>query len=219
MTENWLTPIEKAFSDLPKASILQPKILDLNYLNSSFIHHNVASPIVLSATIDLIDPFTQSETLLALKSIKNNVIGPDGLSSTFLHICANEVSGPLTLLYNQCLSEGKIPDSWRCSKITPIPKGNSIDKFRPIASTPSLLKTLEAILLKHFECFDNNDALQFAFRRRRSTVDCLATLVHNIAFSLDGNRGAYRCCFLDFSSAFNTIDRGLIVDKLLKSDF
>lgn len=29
VTENWLIPIEKAFSDLPKASILQPKILDL----------------------------------------------------------------------------------------------------------------------------------------------------------------------------------------------
>ena len=47
--------------------------------------------------------------------------------------------------------------------------------------------------------------LQFAYQPKRSTDDAIITLIHNLAQHLDGVSKYARCLFIDYSSAFNTM--------------
>ena len=60
----------------------------------------------------------------------------------------------------------------------------------------------------------NLDSSQFAYRPKYSTLDAVASLVHFIASSLDKKNKFVRLCFLDFSNAFNTLDRNTLCSLL-----
>jgi hypothetical protein len=59
-----------------------------------------------------------------------------------------------------------------------------------------------------------SDQNQFAYKKNRSTLDAIAYLQHIICSSLDYGCLNFNCVFLDFSSAFNTIRRQTILNKL-----
>ncbi|VDL98034.1 unnamed protein product [Schistocephalus solidus] len=58
-----------------------------------------------------------------------------------------------------------------------------------------------------------SDPLQFAYKAQRSTLDAVALVVHSALRDLDKGCRAYACAFLDYSSAFNTIPRHLLLNK------
>ena len=60
----------------------------------------------------------------------------------------------------------------------------------------------------------NLDSFQFAYRPKYSTLDAVASLVHFIASSLDKKNKFVRLCFLDFSNAFNNLDRSALCSLL-----
>ena len=72
-----------------------------------------------------------------------------------------------------------------------------------------------------FTCFEteNFDQHQFAYEASRSIADDIATVLHTAANHTE-KRGNYdRMLFVDFSSAFNTILRNILVKKLTDLDF
>ena len=58
------------------------------------------------------------------------------------------------------------------------------------------------------------DSLQFAYQANRSTDDGIITLNHEIAQHLDGNHTYARCLFIDYSSAFNTMQPHILINRL-----
>jgi hypothetical protein len=146
--------------------------------------------------------------------------GPDGLSPFILKHCAAELTDVITVVVNKSLSTGVIPMSWKSSKIVPIPKKNdnpfAETKYRPIACIASLMKVTEHYLLRKIQPVLNSvsDAYQFAYKKKRSTLDAVAYLQHLICSNLDAGCSKFECIFLDFSSAFNTISRQSILDKM-----
>ena len=71
-----------------------------------------------------IKPFTVEEVrdgLLAL--VPNSGEGDVGIESLILVECAEELSIPITFLFNLILSTGVYPDDWKCAHIIPIYKG------------------------------------------------------------------------------------------------
>ena len=89
-------------------------------------------------------------------------------------------------------------------------------KFRPIATTLVFLRMLEKMILKRIKPLfsSSSDPLQFAYKPNRSTLDSLASLEHYVLSSLDSKSKLIRCCFLDFCSAFNSLDRNVLLSKL-----
>ena len=78
------------------------------------------------------------------------------------------------------------------------------------------MKCLEKIMLKNLMPFVNPslDPLQFAYRAARGVEDAIATLLHRLLEHLE-KPGCYaRVLFADFSSAFNTMQRHILVKKL-----
>ena len=86
--------------------------------------------------------------------------------------------------------------------------------FRPIALTSVLAKCLERLISPYIsdKIADEN---QFAYKRNRGTDNALMMLIDNVSQHLDLNAQNYtRAVFIDFSSAFNTIDSTLMIEEL-----
>ena len=58
------------------------------------------------------------------------------------------------------------------------------------------------------------DPLQFAYREKRGTEDAVACLLQPVLQHLDSSGNFAKILFVDFSSAFNTIQRHLLIQKL-----
>ena len=71
------------------------------------------------------------------------------------------------------------------------------------------MKSLERLVLTNLSSHiqEKLDPMQFAYKRGRSTVDDVATLLHNVTKHLEKAGNYIRILFIDFSSAFNTIQR------------
>jgi hypothetical protein len=79
------------------------------------------------------------------------------------------------------------------------------------------MKCFERIVLKHILSYTTPhlDQNQFAYKPNRSTEDAILTLLHNAYTHLEKPGSFVRVLFVDFSSAFNTIQPHLMALKLL----
>ena len=67
----------------------------------------------------------------------------DGISTRMLKETAYTIAPMLSALYNKSISSGTVPDSWKLSLITPVPKhGEPSDpnNYRPILLLPIVTK-------------------------------------------------------------------------------
>ena len=78
------------------------------------------------------------------------------------------------------------------------------------------MKTLERLLLRHLrpKVLHAQDPLQFAYRTGVGVEDAILYLLHRAHSHLDKGAGTVRILFLDFSSAFNTIQPLILQNKL-----
>ncbi|CAH8864775.1 unnamed protein product [Trichobilharzia szidati] len=194
---------------------------DVNALNQSFIRcpSTLTTSNVTYHVAENFHDFNTLDVLKCLKTLKpSRSLGPDGIPAYVLKQCADVLCSPLTNILNASFSKNIVPDAWKDIKIVPVPKpGNGKNvKFRPIAITSPFLKLMEKLILlklepslKKFE-----DPKQFAYRQGRSTLDAAAVLHNNIVSSLDKGAKYVRCTFLDFTSAFDSVPRCLLLNKL-----
>ena len=78
------------------------------------------------------------------------------------------------------------------------------------------MKSLERIVLNLFlpRVQLHLDPHQFAYRSKRGVEDAIVLFTHNIYKHLDKPKTYVRTMFIDFSSAFNTIQPHLLIPKL-----
>ena len=150
--------------------------------------------------------------------------GPDHLSSKVLKCCAKPLSSIFCTLFNLSLKLCKIPVSWKTSKIIPVPKSSSVSQMndlRPVALTSIPMKCLERLVLKSVLplCAPHLDQRQFAYKADRSVEDAILYFTNNVYQHLDKPKGYVRTLFIDFSSAFNTIQPHILIPKLQAMNF
>lgn len=132
-----------------------------------------------------------------------------------------EVTGHVLLhLVNTSLSKGEVPSSLKCSIIVPVAKvQNSINAcdFRPINTLPPIEKVLElAVYHQLMEYFNHNNLFignQSGFRSNHSCETSLQLTFANWNEEIDKEKYIV-AVFLDFRRAFETIDRGILLNKL-----
>ena len=86
-----------------------------------------------------------------LKSKSNS--GHDGVSSKLVKDLKYALSLPLSIIINNSLSEGLVPDMAKLAKIIPIYKAkdkNNISNYRPISLLPVISKILEKVIHTNF---------------------------------------------------------------------
>ena len=146
--------------------------------------------------------------------------GPDGLSGRVLKYCADQLCSVFTRLFTWALRDCVVPSLWKNATICPVPKNNkpkSMNDYRPVALTSLVMKVFERIVLQNLllQTKPFLDQNQFAYKPNRSTSDATLSLVHNCYEHLEKPNSFVRILFIDFSSAFNTIQPHLMARKLL----
>ena len=147
--------------------------------------------------------------------------GPDQIPAIFLKSCCTVLAAPLAALFNRSLSEGCVPTDWKLANVIPVPKCRPPKQpkdFRPIALLGVISKVMERfvkmILLQYLGDISNH---QYGFRSARSTADCLANFVHNVATDLDKHKKVAGV-FLDVRAAFDSVPHDILI-KNLKNDY
>lgn len=145
--------------------------------------------------------------------------GPDGLRGVVLKECSQQLAPIFQRLFQSTLDSHTIPQLWKTSNVIPVPKKQcpkGLNDYRPVALTSIAMKCLERII-KTFLLQDTDhllDPMQFAYRPHRGVEDATLYLLHHTYRHLDKTGSWIRMLFLDFSSAFNTIQAHLLLMKL-----
>jgi len=73
-------------------------------------------------TMTLLDVLViESEVLKRLSNLREDKsAGTDGMSSRFLKAISTVIAAPVTLLFNQSLSEGSVTTDWKLANVSPI---------------------------------------------------------------------------------------------------
>ena len=167
---------------------------------------------------------TTDEVRASFKKVKaRSAAGPDNITGRLLRECGDSLAPVYRELFQRSLDEHSIPAIWKSSTIVPVPKKRApatMNDYRPVALTSIPFKCAEKLVLRRLrsETDDHQDPLQFAYARNRSTEDAILTLVHNVSDHLEKPSSYARILFIDFSSAFNTIQPHLMMRKLLEFD-
>ena len=190
-------------------------------VNINIDHHNMTH--IPQAVIDpgLNVPITHAEITRALDSAKSGKApGFDGIHVECLR---NSVSVDyLIALFNKCFETGVVPTQWKYGIITPIQKAGMSDKrcplnYRGITITSSVYKLFCYILsgrIQHWVGVNNllSDE-QNGFRPNRSCMDHVVSLNLVVQSHIKHRKDLY-CTFIDFSKAFDRIDRSALWAKL-----
>jgi len=164
------------------------------------------------------------EVTHAISNLKNKKApGLDCIRNEMLKSASNVLAPVLTKLFNVILKSGNFPESWRLSALTVIhKKGDKCNpkNYRGIAVSSNLCKLFCLILHARLTNFcDAHNIIpneQIGFRKGSRTQDHIFTLKHLIDKYLKLNKNLY-VCFVDFSSAFDTIWRNGLIYKLIHS--
>ena len=166
---------------------------------------------------------SKAELDQALKSINNKkTLDVYGISNFIIKRINDKFKAALLLFYNRCFNEHSNPKEWKSSLINMLGKKgdpHSINNYRPISSTPILMKVLERIMYNKISKFlkENNIIIkqQSGFRANRQTKDNLIFITQKAHEAiLKGNK---LCAILfDIKGAFDKVwHKGLIFKLML----
>ena len=128
----------------------------------------------------LLPTVTIQDTKEVIKLLKNKNSGIYEIAASVIKLSQEQITYPLTKLFNQSVATGTFPAKLKEAKITPILKSGSGDNpknYRPISNLVIFSKIFELLMKKHLMHYlESKNILnpnQFGFRRNRSTFQAL----------------------------------------------
>jgi hypothetical protein len=181
------------------------------YTKEEGTHENIMPPIVITESMVL-------EKLTKLKTEKSP--GPDSIHPRVLKELKNELYKPLTILFNNSITAGKLPDDWKLSFITALHKKGSkakVENYRPVSLTCIACKLLESVIrdqiMHHFLTNNLFSKNQYGFIKGRSTVlQLLRMLDEWINYLEEGGR--VDVAYTDYEKAFDKVPHKRLINKL-----
>ena len=165
--------------------------------------------------------FTAEMVKDKLKVLKpSKASGPDNIHPRILKECADELSVPLSEIFNASMTTGIVPTAWRQAKVTAVfKKGNKnmASNYRPISLTCIPSKIIESLIRDHIIKYMSSQSLfsqkQFGFMKRRSTVLQLIHVMEKWVAALDAKDDII-VAYLDFQKAFDKVPHRRLIYKL-----
>ena len=161
-----------------------------SYFSSVLIHENLTNIPTLESKDDIpqlddmaISPSMVCSVITKLKSEKST--GPNGWPIEVIKQCSQQISIPLSIIFNKSFQSGVLPQDWKVAYITPIHKKGSCNvagNYRPVSLTSTIIKIMESIIKSSiFDYLISNDLIssnQFGFLPGHS---CTTQLLHTVA--------------------------------------
>ena len=142
--------------------------------------------------------------------------------TALLKQCGVKITPILTIIVNLSLANAEVPAVLKQAIVKPLLKKVSLDRdnlknYRPVSNLSFISKLCEKIVARRMHSYlDSHDLLnpfQSAYRRHHSTETALLR-VHNDLVSDIGNKKMAVLLLLDLSSAFDTVDHQILLDRL-----
>lgn len=183
---------------------------DDNYINELLA---ISNEVIEYPTIDNVNK--------NIKKLKNKVsCGIDGIPSNILKKCYNVLNYPLYILIRKILETGVFPKNLKLSKVVPVYKDKgdraSASSYRPVTVLSPPAKVVEACLFDLIieNVRDKIAKWQHGFVPQRSTNTNIMTLL-NYVYPSVAEGYQVDVIYTDFSKAFDLVDFGLLIDRLV----
>lgn len=195
------------------------------FLHNYDVHRTLDSKISNSLELELINSnFTQEEILNAIGYLKNNKSpGIDKIPAEMIKHCQYSLSGHITMAFNYIIEQREFPESWSeglRSAIFKSGKTKCVENYRGITILPILEKIFEVAVYKRLsfanEAFCKIDENNGGFLPGRRTADNLFIIQGIIQKQLIMGKSLV-LCFVDFSKAFDLVNRNILFYKIMKS--
>ena len=165
--------------------------------------------------------FAEAEVMKAFNKLKPNLSsGPDNLPPLLFKRLKYSMAKPLALLYNQLMSVGYVPDSWKNAFITPVYKkgpAESVKNYRPISLTCVAGKIMERLvaneIYRHLQHNDLLSSVQHGFVKGKSTCTNLLECFNDWTQMLQ-NKSSVTVAYIDFTKAFDSVSHKKLFTRL-----
>ena len=133
----------KIVSDEQKAQLLA------DYFSSVFVTDNGSKPTLALPSNRILSSFLicPSDVFAVCKTLKPSFsLSPDGIPQAIFKECYSEITEPLAHIFNISLRLGAVPQVWKRSFVTAVPKTRNASKpsdYRPISITCTPCKLME----------------------------------------------------------------------------
>ena len=186
---------------------------------------NAASPHFQETTGEWLNEFEhvmEEEVVKLIASAPNKQSSLDPLPAKYLKKVSGDVACLLAHIFNRSFENGYVSSKVKNAIVTPLPKkaGLNIDdssNFRPISNFSLTSKILERLVWSRLDVHLNRigtiPSVQLAYRRHHLTETALAKVSSDIIMAAD--RGDVSLlALLDLSVAFDTVDHGILLQRL-----
>ena len=167
-----------------------------------------------------LDPVSESEIKERIISLKETATGHDEINTISLKLSNNLIAQPLAHICSLSLTEGVFPHQLKIPNVIPIYNSDHpmlFNHYMPVFLLYILSRVFEKImydrLLNFLERYKILYCKQYGFRKKYSTYMALITLMDKLTNAIEN--GEYVIgIFLDFSKAFDTVNRDILLEKL-----
>ena len=166
-------------------------------------------------------PVSEEKIRKLISSSPNKTCELDPIPTNILKQCLPELTTIITHIVNKSLTTGVFPDSFKEAVIRPLLKKPNLEhifkNYRPVSNLEFIAKITEKVvaeqLWEHAEKTGLLEVFQSAYRSGHSTETALLRVQNDILLSMD-KQNVVMLILLDLSAAFDTIDHGILLDRL-----
>ena len=196
---------------------------ELNKDNSDR-REDVTGNFITNETIN--EPFTIDEIRKHITFLKKDKSpGIDFILNEFIKNCPDKLIHVIVLLFNLVLESGFIPTDWTIGIIKVLYKNkgdiNDVNNYRGITLLSCLGKLFTSVINNRLYNYLTTENIigseQVGFRPKHSTLDHIFAL-HILSNYYIQEKKQLFCAFVDYSKAFDFVDRTYLWQKLLNSN-
>ena len=209
---------------------------DINTLNKHFINtsERILGKVPLSTkSLSINSQGTFSFNTVTIDTVYHHLndlkvdkaTGSDHIPAKFIKPAAAIIAPHLTNIINTCITDNIFPESWKSSRISPVPKIDNptdLDHYRPISILPTLSKIFEKIIakqiIKHMEDFKLFPSTLSGCREGHSTTTALLYIKDHCLKALKSSELTI-LTLIDFSKAFDTVNHTKLLNILSNYNF
>ena len=164
-------------------------------------------------------PILPTEVSAAIKRLKRNKApGNDNITADVLKDGGEPIVQMFTNMFNRCLREGKLPNSWKDASVIIIhKKGDTADikNYRPISLLPITYKVFSQVILRRMlrTLDQHRPREQAGFRSGFSTIDHIQ-VISQLQEKADEYNIPLCFAFVDYEKAFDSIEFNPLFESL-----
>lgn len=189
------------------------------HFSSVYTDHNHSTTFQCDGNCNNYIHFSDNDLKAIINNLDSNKTNsPDGIPSIFYIQTIDNITQPLTLIFNKSFREMVYPDPFKTSFIIPIHKSGCIDdieNYRPISILSTIAKIFDKLIFNHISSKTAHliSRAQHGFTPGRSTITNLMEYTEYLTKNMMKG-GQIDAIYMDLAKAFDRINHMILANKL-----